>query len=157
MTTYNEQLQRVWHEYVREHTGIPAAPIDVVKWGLERGLLGVRPIDPVAMLAKDMSRALREEYGTDDEGRRYRKNHSITVTHRGVQLHLWGEMRHVARPFMAKAFQQRRRGVVDDCVQLKNDMDAYNAMHPGQRPIQLPLDFTDDVAEAQAAARARVA
>jgi hypothetical protein len=57
----------------------------------------------------------------------------------------------VHRSHMEKAFTQRREQVIGDCLQLQNDVDAYNAMNPGEKPIQLVLDFTDDVAEKRAA------
>lgn len=48
---------------------------------------------------------------------------------------------------MEKAFNQRREQIIGDCVQLKTDVDVYNEMNTEQPPIQLVLDFTDDVAE----------
>lgn len=41
--------------------------------------------------------------------------------------------------------------IVGDCVQLKTDVDVYNGRNPDKEPIQLVLDFTDDVAEIEAA------
>jgi hypothetical protein len=48
---------------------------------------------------------------------------------------------------MQRAFTQRREQIVGDCVQLKTDVDAYNDMNKNAEPIQLILDFTDDVDE----------
>jgi hypothetical protein len=48
---------------------------------------------------------------------------------------------------MEIAFQQRRNQIVGDCVQLKRDVDSYNENRLPPQPIQLVLDFTDDVAE----------
>ena len=50
---------------------------------------------------------------------------------------------------MEKAFSQRRRQVVGDCLQLKTDVDVYNDQHHGDEPIPLELDFTRDVEELQ--------
>jgi hypothetical protein len=52
---------------------------------------------------------------------------------------------------MERAFTQRREQVIGDCLQLQIDVEAYNAMNPTEKPIQLILDFTDDVAEKRAA------
>jgi hypothetical protein len=52
---------------------------------------------------------------------------------------------------MEKAFTQRREQVIGDCLQLQNDVDAYTAMNPGEKLIQLVFNFTDDVAEKRAA------
>ena len=49
---------------------------------------------------------------------------------------------------MEKAFAQRREQIIGDCVQLKTDVEVYNDMNKGkQPPIQLVLDFTEDVVE----------
>ncbi len=46
----------------------------------------------------------------------------------------------------------RRRQIVGDCVQVKVDVDHYNATHPTEEQIPLELNFTEDVAEALIAA-----
>ena len=48
---------------------------------------------------------------------------------------------------MEKAFAQRREQIVGDCVQLRIDIDVYNDMDPTHPPVNLELDFTEDVAE----------
>lgn len=47
---------------------------------------------------------------------------------------------------MNAALQQRRRQVVGD-VQLRQDVDSYNDNRNPSRPLQISLDFTDDVEE----------
>jgi hypothetical protein len=150
--TRDEQLQAVFHQYQEAHQGVPHGTHEVVTWAVRHGLLELPELDPHAVLAERMASALRNEYGTDPQtGRRYRKNHAVRVYKRGVQLALWGEMATAPRDHMLKAFQQRRKQIVGDCVQLKADVDVYNARNPEVEPIQLVLDFTDDVAEVEAA------
>jgi hypothetical protein len=149
MSTYNEQLQKIWHQYEREKGQQPSSTRDAVEWGIRRGMLKAPSMDPVAKLSEDMATALRSEFRFDKYGRKYRVNHAVTITSGGVQLRLWSDMAHAQRPYMHKAFSQRRKQVVDDCVQLKTDVDVYNDMNPAQQPIPLVLNFTDDVAEAQ--------
>ncbi len=50
---------------------------------------------------------------------------------------------------MVKAFSQRRKQIVGDCHQLKIDVDYYNGSKIAEKPIQLILDFTDDIDEIQ--------
>lgn len=147
MATYNEQLQRIWHAFEEENGFMPSSARDAVKWGVGRGMIAVSPPDPFDKLAEDMARALREEYGTDHLGRRYRKNHAVRVTKGGVQLTFWAMMGAAPREHMQKAFVQRREQIVGDCVQLATDVDVYNDTNPSQPPIQMPLDFRDDVIE----------
>ena len=49
---------------------------------------------------------------------------------------------------MEKAFAQRRELIVGENFQLKIDIDVYNDMNAGKNPpIQLVLNYSDDVAE----------
>ena len=48
-----------------------------------------------------------------------------------------------------RSFGQRRQQIVGDCLQLKTDVDVYNDKRDLAEPIQVPLDFTLDVAELQ--------
>lgn len=151
MATYSEQLQGLWHRYNKEHGDMPAAPRSVVTWALENHLLESPRLDEVGMLAIDLARALREEYKTDVSGRRYRVNHAVRITKNGIQMSLWAELTSAPRNHMLKAFGQRRKQIVGDCVQLKVDVDVFNDNHKTDAPIQMIFDFTDDVKEAEIA------
>jgi hypothetical protein len=97
-----------------------------------------------------MGSALRNEYGTDPKtGKRYRKNHAVRKN--GFQLALWGEMETAPPEHTLKAFQQRRKQIVGDCIQLKTDVDVYNGRNSTAEPLQVVFNFTDDIAEAEAA------
>jgi len=52
---------------------------------------------------------------------------------------------------METAFTQRRENIIGDCLQLQVDVEVYNDMNPRTKPVQLILDFKDDVAERRAA------
>src|SRR5262245_54760251 len=147
MATYNEQLQKIWREYEHVHGYIPASACDAVKWGAERGMIEVPEMDPFDKLAEDIAKALREEYGTDANGRRYRKNHAVRVTKGGVQYTMWAIMGNAPRAHMHKAFIQRREQIVSDCVQLATDVAVYNDQNKAEEPIQIPFNFDDDVEE----------
>lgn len=147
MAKYKEQLQRIWHQYEAEHGSVPATAREAVAWGLSKGMIEIPEVDPLDKLASDMSTALREEYATDECGRRYRVNHAVRVTKGGVQYTFWAIMKDAPREHMQKAFIQRREQIVGDCVQLDTDVEAYNALHKEQRPIQMLFDFRDDIEE----------
>jgi len=40
-----------------------------------------------------------------------------------------------------------RRQIVDDCHQLRLDVDHFNSVHPDEEQYELPLNFEDDVRE----------
>lgn len=147
MATQKEKMQRVWHLYEKEYGNVPASAREAAQWGVAKGLLQLPDFDPLAKLAEEMSTALREEYATDSEGRRYRVNHAVRVTKAGVQYTMWAIMKDAPREHMQKAFIQRREQIVGDCVQLATDVEAYNAMKADQPPILMLFDFRDDVEE----------
>ena len=148
MATKTERLQQIWHKYDSEREHKPSSAREAVEWAVAEGTLELPEIDPYDVLAGQMSQALRDEYGTDAQGRRYRVNHAVRVTKSGVQYTFWAAMGFAPHEHMEKAFTQRREQIVGDNVQLKIDVDVYNDMVSGKHPaIQLVLDYTDDVAE----------
>jgi hypothetical protein len=147
MVTRSEQLQNVFRLYEQEHEHMPASARQACEWGVEKRLLELPKVDRYDLLANEMSRALRDQYATDEKGRRYRINHAVRVTKHGVQMTFWAIMGFAARNHMQMAFTQRRNQIVGDCLQLKTDVDVYNELKKSGEPIQLVLDFSDDVAE----------
>ncbi len=145
-----ELLQNLWREYEEVHDHAPASARSAVDWAVRERGLALPYVDPRDVLAEQMSRALREEYATDAQGRRYRVNHAIRVTKDGVQHTFWGVMGFAPRGHMERAFTQRREQVIGDLVQLQIDVEVYNDKNPKERPIQLVLDFNDDVDERRA-------
>lgn len=147
MAKYKEQLQNIWHQYETENGSVSATAREAVSWGVARGMIEVPEVDPLAKLSEDMSTALREEYATDKNGRRYRVNHAVRVSKGGVQYTFWAMMKDAPREYMQKAFIQRREQIVGDCVQLSTDVEAYNCFNTEQPPIQMLFDFRDDIEE----------
>lgn len=148
MSTKLGRLQEAWHAYETKHDHAPTSARQAVEWAVAEGLLSLPKSDPYDVLAESMAQALREEYRTDSEGRRYRVNHAVRISKSGVQYTFWATMGFAPHSHMEKAFAQRREQVISDCVQLKTDVDVYNDMNRGtRRRIQLVLDFAEDVAE----------
>lgn len=149
MPTQAEEFQRLWREYEAERNHAAASTREVVDWAIRERGLALPRIDLRDILASQMARALREEYGTDSKGRRFRVNHAMRITKDGVQLTMWGILGHAPHEHMQRAFTQRREQVVGDLVQLQIDVEVYNEQS-SKAPIQLVLDFADDVAERRA-------
>ncbi|HXM93453.1 MAG TPA: hypothetical protein VOA64_04240 [Candidatus Dormibacteraeota bacterium] len=148
MSSQIERMQKIWHRYDSSRNHKPTSMKQAAAWAVADGLLQLPEVDPLDILADQMSRAVREEYGTDEQGRRYRLNHAVRVTRGGVQYTFWGVMGYAPHDHMEMAFGQRREQVVGDNLQLKIDVDVYNDMTKGKHPpIQLVLDYTEDVAE----------
>jgi hypothetical protein len=147
MANYHQRMQQIWRQYQKEISADPADLREVAAWAIKEGLWSPRPADIYARFAEDMSQALRDDYRTDNAGRRYRVNHAVRVWRDGRQLAFWADIDTAPRSHMEKAFAQRRRQIIDDCHQLRLDVDHYNGAHPEEVQLELVLDFTDDVAE----------
>lgn len=152
MSNYNEVLQAIWRQYSDAGMPMPATKTDVAMWAYQQGLWQPKPTDIIAKFADELARAAREEYRKDAKGRRYRARHPAKTMRDGEQLYLWDDIDTASREHMQRAFSQRRKQIVGDCCQLKVDVDHYNDVHEDEEPIQLVLDFSDDVAEREAMA-----
>lgn len=149
--SYNSAMLDLVEKYIDDGGTVPYTTHDVAEWAINRGHWN-RKSTAVALCARDLARALREDYYTDSKGRTVRARHAVRVhRERGdgqrEQLTLWGDHRTMPSEFAERSFKQRRMQIVGDCKQLKVDVDSYNDQHPDDRPIQLVLDFTYDVAE----------
>lgn len=147
MSTYSEKMQQIWKQYEDAGMPVPATKTEVAAWAIKNGLWQPKPTDVIAQCADDLGRALREEYRTAPDGGRYRAKHVVRIKSEGKQRFLWADIDTAPREHMVKAFAQRRRQVVGDCHQLKVDVDYYNSSKSAANPIQIVLDFTDDVEE----------
>lgn len=147
-----EVLQELAEEY-RRTKGVASINLkEVASWAIrEKGWQPQRK-DAINLLARELQIALREQYFVDPQGRRVRQKHPQRISKKlkdgaHEQYVLWHDMREATRPQMQAAFQQRRFGVALDCYRLKTDVDSYNENYNKSVPIQLVLDFTEDVLE----------
>ena len=88
---------------------------------------------------------------TDRKGRRVRVKHPVVTRKGAEQTVLWDDLRTAPRKHMEVAFAQRRNQIVGDCRQLKTDVDSFNDLRPSESPIQIVFNFTNDLAELEAA------
>ena len=149
--TQNEIMQELVEEY-RLKNGVHSVSLkDVAAWMLRNGWQP-RPKDAVAIIAKELQVAMREQFITDPQGRRVRQKHPQKIVRKlkdgsFEQLVLWHDIREATRPQMQAAFQQRRYGISLDCRRLKTDTDSFNDNYNKSVPIQLVFDFTEDMEE----------
>ena len=144
-------FQHIVDQYRNAGQPWPATTHGIAAWAIQEGLWRPKESDLVAQCADQLSRAMREEYITDPQGRSVRAKHVATVRKNGQQLALWGDIRTADPQHMTIALQQRREQIVGDSVQLREDVDSYNEnWNRTGTPINLVLDFSDDVADRQA-------
>jgi hypothetical protein len=146
--SYTEKLRDLWKRYRDEVSSDPVDLKTVASWAIEQELWFPRPIDLNTSLANDLAQALREEKRVDKEGREYRAN--IPVRSRakdGTSLFEWADIDDAPRLHVEKNVQQERRSIASDCYALMMKVEHYNATHPNEEPIQLILQFEDDINE----------
>lgn len=151
--TYNEQLRDIMERYRESGQEWPATAREIAEWAIANGYYTAHKSKLIAKAAEEFATAMREEHHTDPQGRRVRTLHAARVTRRLAdgtrqQMMLWNDIRTADTKFMERAFQLRRRQIVGDCRQLKNDLDSYNDNRTEtQKQIQMEFDFTEDLRE----------
>ncbi len=150
---YTKQMQRIIGRYERATGKTSYTSNEVARWAIDNGEWEAPPEVIIRRCSEDVSKALREEYETDPQGRRARVKHAALIKPEGEQLKIsiWFDSRRATRKQMELSFQQRRKGVVSDCKQLKTDVDSYNDNYNQEESIQIVFNFTADVEEAELA------
>ena len=144
--TKSEEMQRLLRHY-KDSTGVQEVDMhEVAKFAVKMGWKLPAPKNPLDTLAKNFSRAARQEIRHDKEtGRPYRANHAFPVFHGGSQLHLWIDIDEAPRNSMHKSCINRREQMVGDGLQLTLDVDHWNSINEEEEPIVMPMDFSDDI------------
>lgn len=150
--TKSEMMQAIVEEYRQSGEPWPATRRVMARWMIRNGKWKGGDDALLDICAREISRALREEFHTDPQGRRVRTKHAAKFPPSGNddgQQTFWGDIRTEPRPFMIRAFRGRRSQIVGDCVQLNNDVKSFNENRSPDQPIPMLWDFTDDVLEAE--------
>ena len=152
MSAYSNEIKNYIERYKKEvrNDGL-IDPHDLAAWAYKNGLHKPNVRQVIDLIAGDIAQAFREEYRTAKNGQRYRAKHAVNEKRDGKTMSLWADMDDASAPrsHFVKSFAQRRSQIVGDCFQLKTDVDVYNEKSPTQTPINLVLNFTNDVDELQ--------
>lgn len=142
MPRKSTEMQALIRMY-REQKGIQSIDMhEVAKFAISKGWPLPKPKTALERLAEQFSAAAREETRRDEvTGKPYRANLAVTT----AQGTLWTDIDVAPRPFAHKAFVQRREQMVGDAVQLTFDVMHWNRINPQHEPIEMPMDFNDDV------------
>lgn len=150
MDTYGKQLLRYTRQF-EEATGKKVySAKEVARWLMENGHWKAPETVALQKCAGDLARTWREECRTDPQGRKVRVRHAFVVSDGAEQLHLWGNRENLHPKQMSLSFQGRRKQIVGECRQLKNDVDSFNENQNKQRlPIPISYNFTLDMEETE--------
>src|SRR6185437_1733152 len=147
--TRNEQHQALMRLYKTETCNKIIDMEDMADWCIRRGVTLPKPKSARDLLVAQLSDAARAEYRQDPKtGLSYRANHALRVSRPdGRQLTLWVDIEDATRPQMHMSLTNRRQQMVGDAVHLKIDEMIWNDRHQTEDPIQLDMNFTEDVEE----------
>lgn len=145
---YSDAMLDIVHQYLRVGGTEPIDLDELARYAIANDLWMKHRSTLVQLCKRDLSRALREQFHSDPQGRQVRTFHA-TKSHSagGEQQVFWADLRTAPLEHVELAFQQRRSQIVGDCRQLKIDVDSYNENNVKGGRYQLLLDFADDVAE----------
>lgn len=146
-SSYARELQIIIDDYVAD-TGETVIDMRMVAaWAIQRKRWDQPPADKISRLAKELSAAARQETVVNDDGEPVRRRHAWTEKQGDKQLTFWVNIEDANPHQMRACAQQRRKGILADCVQLERDVDYYNDKYNPGESIQLTFDFTEDMHE----------
>lgn len=135
-------------QYKRAHAVEEIDPSVAAEWAYSEGLWKRMPVDPVQILRREMTRALRGEYILDPQNREVRKNHPVFDGTAGKVI--WVEITKAKPEQMRMSFMHHRNRILSECKQLSFDYDSYNENNPYNATLPpIEFDFTPDIEEAK--------
>jgi len=143
----NERMLDVVDMYIEQGGKIPLDLDDLARFAINNDHWHGQGNALTQLCKRDFSRAFREQYHSDPQGRQVRTYHAAKSRSGGVQKVFWADMRNAPPEHMELALTQRRKQIVGDCVQLKKDTDSYNENNGDGAYVQMTFDFTEDIAE----------
>ena len=150
----NRKMIFLKDRYLEAHLdeGPEVEPDRVAAWAIRKGLWQYIPQSPQEVLRRRLSRALRDDYIEDPQGREIRAYHPIVkevMTQDGLRRHsTWHPIFTTEPGFIRQAFQLRRRAAFSDVAQLSLDFDSYNDNNIFDAELEaFDFDFNKDLEE----------
>lgn len=147
MRSKNEFLLDIYRQYQKAGHEPPFNLNDVARWAITNGLWAQRPEAVVKQCAQQLAGAMSIEYFEDAHGNRIRAKHAVVRSEGPLQYAIWDDIRTADHKFVTMALQQRRKHILGECKQLKNDADYYNAHRDPPKQIEIVFNFEVDLEE----------
>ncbi|HKQ48415.1 MAG TPA: hypothetical protein VJZ71_10130 [Phycisphaerae bacterium] len=143
-----EQAQRDINDYMAETGEEVVDMMKVADWRIKNGRWKPPRISPTTLCARELSRAARQEFYVDPQGRDVRKKHCFTFIDQGGQYRwLWFDIINADEQQMHKSAQARRRMALGDVSQLNTDISSFNDNNKYGAHIDMSFNFDEDLAE----------
>lgn len=149
--SFEKQLLKFIDEYTSINDGEKTAR-EIAAWLLAEKKCKPTKQEEIDILTRHVSRAMRGQFTIDPDGRKVRQKHAVRRQIQDSdgsfkQQTFWQNMDLASPQFMFESFQQRRGTLADGSWQLDQDVTSYNKFHNKGAPLQIMLDFRDDVEE----------
>lgn len=151
MSSFHEQMIHIVDEYRAAGQPWPCTAKQLAAFALANRLYEPHQGRLLSIVADEFSRAMRDQYIKDPQGRSVRAKHVARLVVEGEQKRLWDSIETAEPEFMQAALQQRRHQIVGDCRQLKTDTDSYNENWNSGENIQMSFNFEVDLEELELA------
>ena len=146
-STRTEYRQQLINEYIEETSSTVIDMTKVAAWAIENKRWKPPRYDPLKICARELSRAAREEFYTDPQGRDVRKKHCFIIEADGQYRWLWFDIVEANKDQMHKSAQARRRMALGDVQQLSTDIASFNDNNKYGAHIEMSFNFDDDLAD----------
>lgn len=141
-----EEKQAFVRYYKRENKKTVITMAEVAKAAIAQGWPVPPPVSGEDRLAKQFAEAEREEIRYDKKTKRpYRANLAMTQRLKdGTQLALWIDTDEASRSQMVLALAKYREQMIGEALIGTDTVEHWNRINPSDKPLQFPLDFTDE-------------
>lgn len=142
------KLQHIISEYIDDSGKDTIDMHKVAEWAIAKGYWNPPQFEPEKLCARELSRAAREEFYIDPQGREVRKKHCYTIIDTdGQHIWLWVDIETAKPDQMHKSLAARRRSALGDVAQLDTDRKSYNDNNKYGGEIDMSFNFDEDLLE----------
>jgi len=148
----SRRMMFVMDEYKEAHNITDVADIDMddfAQWALDNRKWFVTPPDPLSLIRRQASQALRDSFELDRQERLVRRYHHVIVEHPDTheKIDRWVDITTAPPEQMRLSLGVRREAIYHDVHQLKTDVDSYNDNNRFGATLQMDFNFNVDIEE----------
>src|SRR5438067_800404 len=121
MKSQKDFLQDIVRKYQASGNEWPTSSRVIARWAIQNRQWMPKPEAVVNQCAEQISKAMAAEYFEDANGNRIRAKHAVVHPEGSVQHVLWDDIRTGEGKHLEMSFQQKRKNILHECKQLKND------------------------------------
>ena len=135
-------------EYKREHGVDEIDLAEVAAWAISTRRWQRPPMDPAAILRRELARAMRNERVQDPQGRDVRLYYGVVRYIGERPVSTWQTTPNATTEHMRLSTAQRRDKLLWGCLQMTLDLESWNDNNPHGATIDRPsCNFEPDIEE----------